>query len=88
MSMSNSPKKGKDSPEVFDDVETEEEEYDHNEDDQEEENEDVEEDDGDDDESSVESDEENDERPWKKLRLEVIDDLSSNYDEQVQRYQE
>ncbi|KAL9971075.1 hypothetical protein ACROYT_G023560 [Oculina patagonica] len=52
-------KKGKDSPDVFDDVETEEEEYDHNEDEQEEEDEDVEEDDGDDDESSVESDEEN-----------------------------
>ncbi|KAL9970138.1 hypothetical protein ACROYT_G022465 [Oculina patagonica] len=66
---------GKDSPDVFDDVETEEEEYDHNEDEQEEDDEDVEEDDGDDDEYSIESDEENDERPWKKLRLEVIDDL-------------
>ncbi|KAL9952830.1 hypothetical protein ACROYT_G040143 [Oculina patagonica] len=77
-----------DSPDVFDDVETEEEEYDHNEDEQEEDDEDVEEDDGDDDESSVDSGEENDERPWKKLRLEVIDDLSSNYDEQVERYQE
>ncbi|KAL9956862.1 hypothetical protein ACROYT_G038410 [Oculina patagonica] len=79
---------GKDSPDVFDDVETEEEEYDHNADEQEEDDEDVKEDDGDDDESSIESDEENDERPWKKLRLEVIDDLSSNYDEQVERYQE
>ncbi len=55
--------------------------YDHNEDEQEE-------DDDDDDESSVDSDEESDKRPWKKLRLEVIDDLSSNYDEQVERYQE
>ncbi|KAL9983274.1 hypothetical protein ACROYT_G005420 [Oculina patagonica] len=73
---------------VFDDVGTEEEEYDHSEDEQEEEDEDVEEDDGDDDESSIESDEENDEIPCKKLRLEVIDDLSSNYDEQVERYQE
>ncbi len=67
---------GKDSPDVFDDVETEEEEYDHNrEDEQEEDDEDVEEDD----ESSI------DERPWKKLLLEVIDDMSSNYDEQVER---
>ncbi|KAL9964691.1 hypothetical protein ACROYT_G028366 [Oculina patagonica] len=49
--------------------------------------EDDDDDDDDDDESSIESDEDNDERPWKKLRLEVIYDLSSNYDEQVERYQ-
>lgn len=75
----------KDSPDIFDDVETEEEEYNHEEDEQEDDDEDV----GEDDEySSDASDAENGERPWKKLRFEVIDDLSSNYDEQVERYQD
>ena len=74
-----------DSPDVFDDVETEEEEYNHEEDEQEDGDEDV----GEDDEySSDASDSENGERPWKKLRFEVIDDLSSNYDEQVERLQQ
>ena len=27
-------------------------------------------------------------RPWKKLRLEVIEDLSSKYDKRVERYQD
>ena len=75
----------KDSPDVFDDVETEEEECNHEEDEQEDDDEDV----GEDDEySSDASDAENGERPWKKLRFEVIDDLSSNYDEQVEEVAE
>ncbi len=63
---------GKDLPDVFDDVETKEKEYDNNKDGQEEVDENVEENNNENDESSIESDEENDERPWEKLRRDVI----------------
>ena len=72
---------------IFDEAEKEEEEdYDHEEDEQEDplsNEDDVEEDH----ESSTDSETEKVDRPWKKLRLEVIDELSSDYDEQVERFQ-
>ena len=72
---------------VFDDGEKDEEVNDYDEDDQEDplsdDTESVEEDN----ESSDDSDAESIDRPWKKLRLEVIDDLTSDYDEQVEHFQ-
>ena len=74
----------KNPPDVFDDVQSEERDMDLDlkEDD---EYDDDEEDTGDQDESEGEcsTDTENNGRPWKRLRLEVVDDLSSKYDKKL-----